>query len=106
MKRFILMAAIAAASSLPALAIAQTAPVTGPIVCRPAKTNETPNATLRNTRVLCHPVNVAKIRSAMAAAMADMTAQQKAKAQFAMTVIMDELRLEPRYPGYNGNPNN
>jgi hypothetical protein len=105
MKRFILTAAIAAAIGLPVMAIAQTTSVTGSIVCRPVKVNETPNATIQNTHVLCRAVDATKVRTAMAAVMAGMTAQQKAKARFAMTVLMDELQLEPRYPGYDGNPN-
>ena len=105
MKRIILTAAIAAIVGLPVMATAQTAPVTGSIVCRPVKANETPNATVQNTHVLCRAVDGAKVRKAMATVMAGMTAQQKAKARFAMTVLMDELQLEPRYPGYDGNPN-
>ena len=105
MKRLILTAAIAAAMGLPVMAIAQTASVTGSIVCRPVKSNETPNATIQNTQVLCRAVDAVKVRKAMATVMAGMTAQQKAKAKFAMTVLMDELQLEPRYPGYDGNPN-
>jgi len=105
MKRLILTAAIAAAMGLPVMAIAQTASVTGSIVCRPVKANETPNATIQNFQVLCRAVDAAKVRKAMATVMAGMTAQQKAKAQVALTVLMDELQLEPRYSGYDGNPN-
>ena len=105
MKRIILTAAIAAVMGLPVMAIAQTASVTGSIVCRPVKANETPNATIHNTQVLCRAVDAAKVRKAMATVTAGMTAQQKAKAKFAMAVLMDELQLEPHYPGYDGDPN-
>ena len=48
-----------------------------------------------------------KIRSAMTDVMnSNLSADQKAKVQKAMTVLKDELQLEPRYPGFNGNPNN
>ena len=48
---------------------------------------------------------MARIRSAMSAAMTDLTPEQAAKVRFAMTVLQDELELEPRYPGWDGNPN-
>lgn len=44
----------------------------------------------------------------MTAAMTDLTPEQAAKVQFAMQVLQvlqDELELHPRYPGYDGNPN-
>ena len=46
-----------------------------------------------------------KIRQAMTDAMAGLSPDQKAKVQFAMQVLRDELQLEPRYPGWDGNPN-
>jgi hypothetical protein len=48
---------------------------------------------------------MARIRSAMDAAMTVLTLDQAAKVRFAMTVFRDEFQLEPRYPGYDGNPN-
>jgi hypothetical protein len=106
MKKLILTAAIAAGLVLPSIAIAQTStPVTGTIVCRPAQANESANATIQNAQVLCRPVDMARIRSAMTAAMTNLTPEQASKVRFAMTVIQDELQLEPRYPGYDGNPN-
>jgi len=41
----------------------------------------------------------------MTAAMTDLTPEQAAKVQFAMQVLQEELELHPRYPGYDGNPN-
>jgi len=105
MKKLILTATIAAGLGLPSIALAQTAPLAGSIVCRPAQANETANATIQNTQVLCRPVDMARIRSAMTAAMTDLTPEQAAKVQFAMQVLQDELELHPRYPGYDGNPN-
>jgi hypothetical protein len=105
MKKLILTAAIAVGLGLPSIALAQTAPLTGSIVCRPAQANETANATIQNAQVLCRPVDMARIRSAMSAAMTDLTPEQAAKVRFAMTVLQDELELEPRYPGWDGNPN-
>jgi len=105
MKKLILTATIAAGLGLPSIALAQTAPLAGSIVCRPAQANETANAMIQNTQVLCRPVDMARIRSAMTAAMTDLTPEQAAKVQFAMQVLQDELELHPRYPGYDGNPN-
>lgn len=105
MTKFILSAALATVVGLPAIAIAQTAPITGSIVCRPVKAGETANATIQSTQLLCHPLNLDKIRDAMNAAQSNLNAEQKAKMQAAMAVLRDELLLEPRYPGFDGNPN-
>jgi hypothetical protein len=106
MKKLILTAAIVTGFGLPSIALAQTAPITGSIVCQPAKASETASATIQNTKVVCHSVDMARIRSAMTAAMTGLTSEQAAKVQFAMTVLRDELGLEPPYPGFDGNPNN
>jgi hypothetical protein len=105
MKKLILTAAIAAALGLPSIVSAQTTPATGTIVCRPAKANETATTTIQNAPVVCHTLDMARINSAMSNAMTDLTPEQAAKVRFAMTVFRDELQLEPRYPGYDGNPN-
>jgi hypothetical protein len=107
MQKFILAVAVAAAIGVPAIASAQTAPLTGTIVCRAVKTGETPTATIQNAAVVCHAVDLDKIRTAMTSVMnSNLSTDQKAKMQAAMTVLRDELQLEPTYPGFNGNPNN
>jgi hypothetical protein len=106
MSKFLIAAAIAATLGLPSIAGAQTAPAGSTIVCRPVATGETPNGTIQNTAYLCRPLNMDKIRSAMNAAMSDLTPAQKAKMDFAMQVLRDELQLQPQYPGFNGNQNN
>ena len=105
MTKLILTAAIATALGLPSIAIAQSTPTTVSFACRPVTAGETATATIKNTPVLCHVVNVNKIRQAMTDAMTGLSAAQKAKVQFAMQVFRDELQLEPRYPGFDGNPN-
>jgi hypothetical protein len=106
MNKFLIAAAIAATLGLPSIASAQGDASNSTIVCHPAATNETPNGTIQNTQYLCRPVNMDKIRNAMEAVMTDLNSAQKAKLNFAMQVLRDELRLEPQYPGFNGNQNN
>ena len=48
---------------------------------------------------------MAKIRTAMTSAMADLTPAQKAKLDSAMQVLRDELQLNASFPGADGNPN-
>jgi hypothetical protein len=105
MTKLILTAAIAAALGLPSIAVAQTAPASATFACRPVAAGETASGTIQNTPVLCHTLNMDKIRQAMTDAMAGLSPDQKAKVQFAMQVLRDELQLEPRYPGWDGNPN-
>jgi hypothetical protein len=107
MQKFVLSVALAAAIGVPAIASAQTAPLSGTIVCRAVNAGETPTATIQNTAFICRSVDMDKIRAAMTDVMnSNLSADQKAKVQKAMTVLKDELQLEPRYPGFNGNPNN
>jgi hypothetical protein len=107
LKRFMFVAALAGVASLPTIVVAQTtAPITGSIVCRPVKADETANATVQNTRLLCHPLNLKRIRDAMVSAETNLSAGQKARMDAAMAILRDELMLEPTYPGFNGNPNN
>lgn len=107
MNKFIIAAAIAATFGLPSIAIAQSVPAGTTVVCRPATSSETPNATIQNGRFLCRPLDMAKIRTAMTSAMTDLNPAQKAKLDYAMQVLQDELmQLHPQNPGYNGNPNN
>jgi hypothetical protein len=107
MNKLIITAAIAATIGLPSIAIAQSAPAGTTVVCRPATSSETPNATIQNGRFLCRPLDMAKIRTAMSSVMTDLTPAQKAKMDSAMQVLQDELmQLNPKNPGYNGNPNN
>jgi ActR/RegA family two-component response regulator len=106
MNKFLIAAAIAATLGLPAIAAAQAAPTDSTIVCRPVASGETANGTIQNTAYLCRPLNMDKIRSAMNSAMTDLTPAQKAKMDFAMQVLRDELQLQPKYPGFNGNQNN
>jgi hypothetical protein len=106
MQKFILAAALAAAIGLPAIASAQPAALSGTIVCRAVYAGETATASIQNTAVVCRSVDMDKIRSAMSSVMnSNLSADQKAKVQAAMTVLRDELQLEPRYPGFDGNPN-
>lgn len=104
MSKLILAAAIAATLGLPSIATAQTTTVT--YACRAAKAGETATGTVANAAVVCHAVNMDKIRQAMTDAMSGLTPDQQAKVRFMMQVFNDELQLEPRYPGFNGNPNN
>jgi hypothetical protein len=104
MTKFILAAAIAASLGLPSMAVAQTNTVS--FACRPAASGETATATVQNTPVVCHAVNLDKLRQAMTSAMTGLTPDQQAKVRFMMQVFNDEMMIESRYPGYNGNPNN
>jgi hypothetical protein len=107
MQKFILAAALAAAIGVPAIASAQTAPLTGTIVCRATNAGETPTGTIQNSPVVCRALDMVKISTAMSSVMnANLSPDQKAKVQAAMSVLKDELQLEPRYPGFDGNPNN
>jgi hypothetical protein len=106
MNKFLIAAAIAATIGLPSIASAQGDSTTSTIVCRPAAASETPNGTIQNAQYLCRPLNMDKIRTAMNAVMTDLTPAQKDKLNFAMQVLRDELQLEPKYPGFNGNQNN
>jgi hypothetical protein len=90
MKKLILTATIAAGLGLPSIALAQTAPLAGSIVCRPAQANETANATIQNTQVLCRPVDMARIRSAMTAAMTDLTATTATPTTDALSISAKE----------------
>jgi hypothetical protein len=107
MQKFILAVALAAAVGVPALASAQTAPLTGTIVCRATNAGETATGNIQNTPVVCRALDMVKISSAMSSVMnSNLNSDQKAKLQAAMSVLKDELQLEPRYPGFDGNPNN
>jgi hypothetical protein len=107
MKRLIFAAAIAVTIGVPSVASAQAAPapaagsLMGTEICRAVAAGETPNATLQGKPVLCHPVNADKIRASMNAMMNDpsMSADQKAKAQAAMTTMQRELQITAKYPG-------
>jgi hypothetical protein len=46
-----------------------------------------------------------KIRVAMTDAMTNLSPAQKAKVEFAMQVLRDELELEPHYPGWYDDSN-
>ncbi len=108
MQKYIFAVVLAAAIGAPAITSAQTAPVSvTTIVCRTPNAGETATANIQNAPVVCHVINVEKIRTAMNAVMnSNLSTDQKAKMQTAMTVLRDELQLEPTYPGFNGNPNN
>jgi hypothetical protein len=77
MKNFLIAAAFVATLGLPSIASAQGGSTESTIVCRPAAANETPNGTIQNAQYLCRPVNMEKIRSAMAAVMTDLTPAQR-----------------------------
>ena len=104
-KPFLVLALIISAAQ-PSITFAQPAPANGAIACRAVKPGETPNATFQNAPILCRRMNVAKVRAAMDKVMVTLTPEQKAKLEFAMKLLQEEMMLEPQYPGYNGNPNN
>jgi hypothetical protein len=105
MNKLIITATIAATLGLPSISIAQTASAGDAIVCRAATSSEIPNAMIQNGKYVCSTLNMAKIRTAMSSVMADLTPAQKAKLDYAMQVLREELELHPQYPGYDGNPN-
>jgi hypothetical protein len=84
----VLAAVITAALSLTSIAIAQTAAASGPVVCRPAKPGETPNANIQGAAVVCEP---------------------QPAATPAPNVAPERRRVPVYgpypYPGYNGDPN-
>jgi hypothetical protein len=104
MNKLFITAAIVATLGLPSIALSATG--TDTIVCRAATSTETPNATIQNSRFLCRPLNMTKIRTAMTSAMSGLNPAQKSKLDYAMQVLKDELELHPQNPGYDGNPNN
>lgn len=104
MTKFILTAAIVAAVGLPSIASAQSAAATGLIVCHPAKTGETPNATMKGTEMSCRPVNMAHVKTAMDAMHTMMMEHKLTPAEMkAMDKPMQEIYGEfnlPPTPGY------
>ena len=103
MNKLLLAVSVAAALGVPAIAGAQTTSTAPTIACRATEANETPTTTIGGTAFICRTIDMAKIRTAMAAVMNDnLTPDQKAKLQFAMSVLQAEMQLHPRYPGYNG----
>lgn len=105
MTKHILTAAIVVGLALPSIAVAQTAQAEVTFACRPVAAGETATTAIQNTPVLCHALDMERIHHAMTAAMADMSPEQKAKLQFAMQVLRDELSIHAHYPGFDGNPN-
>ena len=111
MNKLILTAAIVASIGAPAIAIAQSmpAPPAGAVVCRPAKSGETPNATMGSSNLICRKVDVAKVMAAekklMSMMKPNMTADEM-KQMHAATMAMNSELMLPEIPGTNGNPNN
>ena len=101
MKSLIAAAAIGAAITLPSLAIAQTAPMATEMICHPAQSGQMSNANMQDTKLVCRPMNVARVRAAMKTMMAmpNLTPDQMLQ----MQALMDEIQLEPEIPGGNGN---
>jgi hypothetical protein len=104
MTKFFLATAIAAAIGLPSTAMAQAAPNTGSVVCRPATAGETSDANTQNTAPRCKTLNVDSTRDATRAAQTDTTPDQKAMKQATKNVLPGESLFIP-YPGFDGNPN-
>jgi hypothetical protein len=103
MTKFILTTAIAAAIGVPSIAIAQTVPTSGSIVCRPANAGETANATVQNIPLVCHPQSDDSVRNATGAAPPNRSPDQKANRPAARGVVPGNPFLP--YPGFDGNPN-
>jgi hypothetical protein len=100
MKTFVLAAAAAAIVALPAIAIAQTAPA--PLVCHTASATETSNAAMGSTKLVCRPVDMAKVMAAEKSLMGmmpkTMTDAQMQQMQAAQDTINSEFNL-PKVPG-------
>ena len=105
MKPIVITAVALTLCTIPVVSFAQSkTPST--FSCRSLSSGEAPDATIRNTPVICHVANVGKINAAMMSVMNDnLTVDQKAKLHAAV-VVMDELLLTPHYPGFNGDQNN
>jgi hypothetical protein len=108
MTKFILTTALAAAMGLPSIAMAQTAPISSSIVCRPTRAGETANANVQNTALLCHPLNGDSPRYATGAARPNMAQRNTSPNQMSEPPptkgIVPGQEYLP-YPGYDGNPN-
>ncbi len=114
MNKVILAAALIVAAGIPSIAFAQAmsgmpAVPAGSIVCRPAKTGETPNDMMGTSGFICHKVDVAKVMAAEKTLMSmmkpNMSAMEMQHMHAASAVMNQELML-PAIPGTNGNPNN
>jgi hypothetical protein len=112
MKKLILTAAIIASVGFPTIALAQSmmaAVPAGAVACRPAKTGETPNATMGTEGLYCKKVNVAKVMAAEKTLMGMMKPNMSAmemQHMHAASMSMNEELMLPAIPGTNGNPNN
>jgi hypothetical protein len=100
MNKFILAAAAAAMLAMPAIALAQTAPA--PLVCHTAGATETSNAAMGSTKLVCRPVDMAKVMAAEKSLMSmmpkTMTDTQMQQMQAAQATINSEFNL-PTVPG-------
>jgi hypothetical protein len=111
MNKLILTAAIIASVGFPTIALAQSMPAasTGSVVCRPAKTGETPNAMMGTAGLTCRQLDVAKVmaaeRTLMGMMKPNMTPDEM-KHMHAASMAMNEELMLPEIPGTNGNPNN
>jgi hypothetical protein len=103
MTKFILTTAIAAALGLPSIAMAQTAPISGSIVCRPTRAGEMANANVQSTTLFCHPLNGHSPRYATGTTQPNMSRDQKSETPPAKGIVPGQEYLP--YPGYDGNPN-
>ena len=111
MNKFLLTAALAVTIGAPTVVIAQSmpAPPAGAVVCRPAKSGETGNATMGTSSLVCHKVNVARVMAAekrlMSMMKPNMTPDEM-KAMHAASMAMNDELMLPEIPGTNGNPSN
>jgi hypothetical protein len=108
LNKLILAVTITAAVALPSIVVAQgTAPRAalrlpppGTVVCRPARSNETANATMGTVQLRCRNVNTTRIRTAMNAlhaSMSSMPPSQQTQMQSSINSYFEEL--QPPIPG-------
>jgi hypothetical protein len=105
-KNLFLAAAIVASLTVPSMAAAQSAPAAGPILCNAVKAGQMGNATMGATQLSCHPMDTAKVRTAMKTVETVMhqlhpSDAQEAEMHAAMTQLSGTLNL-PVIPGGNG----
>lgn len=98
--------AIFAVCSLPAIAVAQTAPAPASIICNAAKPGVTPDATINGKAVTCRTLDTGKILAAMTTVktvmqQAQATPDQMKLLQDALGGFAYQLQL-PVIPGGNG----
>jgi hypothetical protein len=98
-KKLILAAAAIAAIGLPSIAVAQTMPGSGSMICRAPKTGETGNAIMGGNQMMCRPMNMKRVNAAMKVMMDQKGGNDHMKRmQDAQNDLYDEFGL-PAVPG-------